>query len=331
MCFIIPDSLLGQIGDKKSLKISQKLRGARNSILNLIFKPKAVNTAGKDRKTYDCNHKETLPGKLVLTEEPTPNPMFNMNSILTDEEVLIAHKWTGVVYDFYSQVLGRNSLDDKGMTLVSSVKYGQDYNNAFWNSKQMVYGSGDGKFFKPLVRDLSVAGHEMTHGVVERTCGLVYMGQSGALNEALADCFGIAIEHWFKGQSDPRQAGWILGDDMIGSEFPGKGIRSFVPNEKAYTGDIQPSHMKDYKRMLGDNGGVHINSKIPNVVFFRLCLLMSEPSYGTPIKLLYKTMLKLGKYSNFKDYAKKLRETAKQEYGARVYDLVDTALRDTGL
>jgi Zn-dependent metalloprotease len=320
-CFIIPDSLLKEVGDIRSLKISQRIRAKRNDILAAIFKPKAVSEKQAKRLTHTCEHKTTLPGKLLLKDDLM---------VTTNAEAATAHKWTEVIKDFYVKFFNRNSIDGLGMDLVSSVNYDKDYNNAFWNSKQMVYGDGDGKIFLPLCNDLSVAGHEITHGVIERVCGLVYVAEPGALNESLADCFGIAIKHFHTNQISPRDARWLLGDDIVGSEFPGVALRSFK-NEKAYNSDPQPKHMKNKYKGFSDNMGVHINSGIPNHAFYLMCVRLNEPSFGSPIHILYKAMHKLGKYSNFKTFAKAVVQSAEEMYGKGVAEIVKSCYQDVGI
>ncbi len=223
-------------------------------------------------------------------------------------------------------MFNRNSLDGQGLPLKSTVHYDKNYNNAYWNSTQMVFGDGDGKFFLPLGRSLDVTGHELTHGVVETTAGLVYYSQPGAANESFADIFGITVKHYCDQNSKPE---WIIGADIAGPEFPGKGIRSFK-NEKAYNGDNQPKHMKQYSWSLSDNQGVHQNSGILNHAFYQLCTLSASPSYGVPIQIMYKTLLKLGKYSGFKTIAKTAREVSK-EFGTDWVKHVDEAYKAVGL
>ncbi|MCW2960405.1 MAG: peptidase thermolysin, partial [Thermoleophilia bacterium] len=111
-----------------------------------------------------------------------------------DKAIDDAHDNAGLVHEFYSTVLGRDSIDGKGMAIKSVVHFGKAYNNAFWDGSKMTYGDGDGKLFSPLSGGLDVVGHEMSHGVTEHTAGLVYRNQSGALNESWSDVFGELIE-----------------------------------------------------------------------------------------------------------------------------------------
>lgn len=325
-CQIIPDSLLKEVGDEKSLKLSKLLRKNRAGLLawvkDLVKNKASQAIQGRDRNTHDCQNKTDLPGKLVLSEKsPLSTSDFTSNE---------AHLGAAKVYDFYFQMFNRNSLDDKGMTLISSVRYDKDYNNAYWDGKQICYGEGDGKIFVSLTKDLSVIAHELTHGVISNTSNLNYYGQSGALNESYADKMGIACEHWAKGQFDPKEANWLLGDEIIGSEFPGKALRSFK-NEKAYSGDGQPKHMKKYKWTIEDNGGVHYNSGIFNHAFYLYCLSIGEASYGKPAQIAYNAMIKLGSMSNFKAAAKMEYKVALELYGQEIANKVKQSYLEVGI
>lgn len=320
-CFVIPDSLLKRLGDKVSILISNRIRARRNRVrrfLSGLFKKELVQPATLSL-VHDCRNGTTLPGDFVQA-----------GTRLESFESQTARDSSKIIDLFYDNVLNRNSIDDNNMNLVSSVHYDKNYNNAFWNGEQMVYGDGDGKFFTALCGDLSVCGHEISHGVIERTAGLVYFFEPGAANESYADKLGIAIEQWFKKESDPKTANWLLGDDIIGSEFPGKALRSFK-DEKAYDGDPQPKHNKDKYRGLQDNGGVHINSGILNHAFYLYSVGLNEPSYGKPIQIAYKALQTLGKFSNFRAVKKAEIKAAKELYGEAAAKVVEQAYAQVGL
>ena len=118
-----------------------------------------------------------------------------------DVAVNEAYDGAGATYDLYFEVYGRNSIDDRGMRLDSSVHYGTHYDNAFWNGRQMVYGDGDGKLFERFTISVDVIGHELTHGVTAREANLDYQGQSGALNESISDVFGSLVKQRALGQT----------------------------------------------------------------------------------------------------------------------------------
>jgi Zn-dependent metalloprotease len=187
-------------------------------------------------------------------------------------------------YEYYKNVHGRDGLNGTGgpggqlaidgvtPLITSRVHYGTSYNNAFWDGSQMTYGDGDGVTFSPLVA-LDVAGHEMTHGVTQFTAGLVYSGESGALNESYSDVFGAMVERYARGDSD---AVWQIGDEIYTPATPGDALRFMESphqaSNKGYTADDDPDHYSE--RYLGgsDNGGVHINSGIVNKTFYLLAM-----------------------------------------------------------
>src|SRR5262249_11119905 len=154
---------------------SERLRGQRDMLAYLGAVALTTPTGAKRRSIYDLAHGTQLPGKLVRSEGDPRSK---------DRQVNEAYDSSGVTYDFYRQVFGRNSVDDRGMRLDSSVHYYHAYDNAFWNGAQMVYGDGDGVIFQRFTKCLDVIGHELTHGVTQFEAALAYHDQPGALNES---------------------------------------------------------------------------------------------------------------------------------------------------
>jgi Zn-dependent metalloprotease len=199
-----------------------------------------------------------------------------------EQPAVDAHYGAGQVLDYYQNVLGRNGIDGSGgprpfvsrdgvTPLISSfVHYSTNYNNAFWNGSYMTYGDGDGVAFSPLPT-LDIAGHEMTHGVTQFTAGLVYEGESGALNESNSDVFGAMIERYVRGESDNT---WLIGEQCYTPGTPGDALRYMnsphLAANHGYTADDDPDHYSERYTGTLDNGGVHINSGIPNYVFYLL-------------------------------------------------------------
>ena len=194
-----------------------------------------------------------------------------------------AHYGASKVYDYFLNVHGRNGIDgaggprttasvDNSTTLVSStVHFGKGYNNAFWSStrNQMYYGDGDGVNFSPLVT-LDICGHEMQHGITSRTANLTYANESGALNESWSDVFGAMVELYARGQE--TTATWWIGEDANTPNTPGDALRYMDTPHRAgnygYTANDDPDHYSERYTGTGDSGGVHINSGIPNHVFY---------------------------------------------------------------
>ncbi|HEX6227342.1 MAG TPA: M4 family metallopeptidase [Chryseolinea sp.] len=180
-----------------------------------------------------------------------------------------AHFNAGKAYEYFLNNHGRSSINGKGGTMLSLINVsdpdnGEALDNAFWNGKAMFYGNGN-IALKPLAGGLDVAGHEMTHGVIENTANLQYEGESGAINESLADIFGSMI--------DPDD--WTIGEDVAKlATYPSGAVRSLEDphNGRTTLGQpgFQPKHMNEKYNGLEDNGGVHINSGITNHAFFLL-------------------------------------------------------------
>jgi thermolysin len=183
---------------------------------------------------------------------------------------------------YYQNVHGRNGIDGSGgpayytsavggVGLISSkVHYSSGYNNAFWNGSYMTYGDGDGTNFTPLVT-LDICGHEMTHGVTERTANLTYSGESGALNESMSDVFGAMVELYTRGGSANANT-WKIGEDAYTPGTAGDALR-YMDNPHAapnsgYTADDDPDHYAERYTGTADSGGVHINSGIGNKAFY---------------------------------------------------------------
>ena len=221
----------------------------------------------KRRQTYTAQNTTRIPGRLLVDEGQRSR----------DKVAQAAHDGAGLVYDYYFKTFKRDSIDGQGMTMVSTVNYGsdaEDAENAAWVGEysQMIYGDG-GEIFKPLPYSLDVIGHEFTHGVIDSTSSLVYENQSGALNESYADVFGAMID----------RANWTVGETVIKSPpYPTPYLRSLQdPNAdgnydpKDPLGSAgQPATMAQYANLpnsrRADNGGVHVNSGIPNYAHYLL-------------------------------------------------------------
>lgn len=321
-CNFIPDQLLIELGDTSSLKISKILRSDRNRIRRAFNK--VVGTASL-RSTYNCHNTTNKPGELILVDD---RPPLGQN----DKDIMNAHCCSDAVYRFYLDKFNRNSLDDKGSRINSHVHYDKDLNNAFFDGSAMFYGDGDGKYFLPFSGALDVVGHELTHWVVDSSAKLFYYAQPGASNESFADIFGVAIKHFMHEESNPKKANWLIGDSIVGPDFPGKAIRSFK-DEKAYKGDRQPKYMKNYIWTFEDNAGVHWNSGILNHAFYLMCLEMNQPSYEKPIQIMYRALLKLNSLSGFSQVVKAVIKSAEELYGIGSLEAKDVrkAYKNVGL
>ena len=201
-CSIAPPDILIQVAEHgrtredrdaatRTLAASASLRARRGLVRQMIRQNLASVTSlmptstGEQNTVYDVagGGSQQLPGTRKRRQSDPPS-----------DDVAVNQAWEGAdeTYRFYSDVLGRNSVDDRGMELVSSVHFGSNFDNAFWNGSQMVYGDGSGRIFVKggLTAAIDVIGHELTHGVTQYTAGLEYSSQPGALNESFSDVFG---------------------------------------------------------------------------------------------------------------------------------------------
>ncbi|MBD2699885.1 M4 family metallopeptidase [Spirosoma sp. BT702] len=222
-----------------------------------------------------------------------------------------AHYNAGIAYEYYLNTFKRNALNGNGETIVSIVNMpdddGKAMDNAYWNGKVMAYGNG--KLLKPLAGALDVAGHEMTHGVIQNTANLQYKNQSGAINESMADVFGAMID----------RDDWKLGEDVATSQvLPSGALRDLSnPNQGGKAKDpngYQPATMSQYDNTTEDNGGVHINSGIPNFAFFKFATAVGKDKAE---KVYYQALTKyLVRTSQFLDLRLAVIKAAGDLYGA---------------
>jgi Zn-dependent metalloprotease len=232
-----------------------------------------------------------------------------------------AYDGAGATYDLYHDVFGRNSIDDRGLRLDSTVHYGRNYDNAFWNGSQMVYGDGDGQIFQRFTKSIDVIGHELTHGVTQYTANLDYQDQPGALNESMSDVFGSLVKQRVLNQT-ADQADWLIGEGLFTASVKGVALRSMKAPGTAYNDprlgkDPQPAHMKDLYKGTQDNGGVHINSGIPNHAFYLAAVKMGGYAWEKAGKIWYTALTtRLQHDSTFADAANITIAIAGELYGA---------------
>ena len=290
-CSILPPHILKKLVDDPELReralhnleLTEQLRGMRTAFSIL---PLTTPAGAKHRTIYDAHNKTHLPGTKVFDEGQTPAS--------TDVTVREAYNYSGDTYDFYEKVFNRNSVDDHGLTLKSSVHFDKQYDNAFWNGQQMIYGDGDGKYFNRFTICLDVIGHELTHGVTQNEAQLVYDGQPGALNESISDVFGSLVKQWANNQT-AAQADWLIGEGLFTNKVHGKALRSMAAPGTAYDDpnigkDPQPDNMSGYVDTTDDNGGVHINSGIPNRAFYLAATAIGGYAWQKAGLIWYRTL-----------------------------------------
>jgi Zn-dependent metalloprotease len=330
VCHIIPPHMLEAMlrsSDERVRKTAlanivaaERARSARATLAELrprLAPAPAVEVSNKkNRVVHDAKRRPDLDGPIVRREGQASTH---------DVEVDEAYRFSGYVYDFYMKFFNRNSVDDLGMRLKSTVRYREDssepYNNAFWWQHQMAYGDGDGVVFKRFTAALDVVGHELTHGVVEFTANLAYRNEPGALNEHFADVFGILIKQWRKKQA-AKDADWLIGDQLLHRRETRRALRSMKAPGTAYNDDPdlgddpQPSHMDDKYTGSADQGGVHINSGIPNHAFYIVAVELGGNAWEKAGRIWYDALQHLRSSSDFEDGAKATFTSAGTLYGA---------------
>ncbi len=250
------------------------------------------------------------------------------NNTWANKTSVSAHFNGGTAYEYFRNTHNRKSINGAGGNIVSLINVADDdgssMGNAFWNGQAMFYGNGDGAF-QPLARGLDVAGHEMTHGVVESTANLTYVGESGALNESFADIFGAMID----------RDDWKIGEDVVKtSAFPSGALRDMQdPHNGAATNDFnrgwQPRHYDERYRGTEDNGGVHINSGIPNWAFFKFATAVGKDKAE---KVYYRALTNyLTKSSQFVDCRIAVIKAATDLYGTAEVNAAKTAFDQVGI
>jgi bacillolysin len=215
----------------------------------------------------------------------------------TDVSAVDGHAHVGWTYDYYFKRHARRGLDNRDRRLTSFINaipqqaalsqppdvIGAFVVNAFWcddcgpgNIGVMYFGNGvppnvfsvaTGQTVAPLAGSLDVVAHELTHGVTSSSSNLIYLNESGALNEAFSDMMGTAVEFFYQTPGTGRgQADYLIGEDSFRALRPGSvnGIRSM--ENPAMFGD--PDHYSRRFTGTDDGGGVHINSGIANHAFY---------------------------------------------------------------
>ncbi|MCA0292808.1 MAG: M4 family metallopeptidase [Actinobacteria bacterium] len=298
-CSIVPPHILERLAHSADAEIADAARQALRDVAEGMLhrrahaapesrpgsKPRlAPGTleGGPQRLICDAEGGTTLPGTQVRGEgEPDTG----------DVAVAEAYDGLGDTWQLFADAFERNSLDGRGLPLRATVHYGENYDNAFWDGTQMVFGDGDGKIFGRFTASLDVIGHELAHGVTEHTAGLMYQGQPGALNESMSDVFGSMVKQRRLGQ-DAADADWLIGAELLIGELAGQALRSMKAPGTAYDSpllgkDPQPGHMDDYVETDDDHGGVHINSGIPNRAFYLLATALGGASWEAPGRIWY--------------------------------------------
>jgi Zn-dependent metalloprotease len=347
-CQIAPPDLLAKLAREgtdaqrdaalRTLAVSARLT-ERRAIVGPMLREQGIAAAAalglvpevESRSVFDVEHggQADLPGTLMWSEGDDP---------VSDDAVNEAAEGAGDTWTFYNDVLDRNSVDDRGMPLISCVHYDNDFDNAFWDGGEMVYGDGSGQLFVVggLTKALDVIGHELTHGVTQFTAGLDYSKQPGALNESMSDVFGSLVKQYKLGQS-AEDADWLIGEGALVPEL-GRALRSKSEPGTAFDGDNQPSTMDGYVDLpddgdpRNDNGGVHVNSGIPNHAFYLAATSLGGNAWEAAGHIWYAALTtKLEHDSDFTAAARATIEAAGEDYSSTEQDAVEQAWKDVGV
>jgi Zn-dependent metalloprotease len=254
-----------------------------------------------------------------------------------DDSVNRLYDGLGRTREFLSEVFQRNSLDDRGGRLDGYVHVGVDYNNATFDGSVMRFGDGDGTRFTDFTKSLDVIAHELGHGVTQHTGeDLEYQGQTGALNESFSDVFGSLVKQWVKGQT-VNEADWKIGQEVWTPGVQGDALRSMKEPGKAYVNhplfgtDPQPGHMNKFVNTSSDNGGVHINSGIPNKAFYEAAMLIGGRAWEVTGQVWYQALKTSRFRSTFQEFADLTVKAAKDRFGAAVAKNVSLGWKAVGI
>ncbi|MET8678567.1 M4 family metallopeptidase [Streptomyces sp. NPDC004647] len=323
-CTIIPPHVLDKLARaddpalaapaRRTLEHDAAQRTRRR--LTTVLGAPAVAQKGEPEKPHrtisDAEHREQLPGRTVRGEgdEPTGDATVNR-----------AYAGLGATFELFLKACSRNSIDGAGLPLDATVHYGENYGNAFWDGERMVFGDGDGEIFLDFTIPVDVIGHELTHGVTQYTANLEYFGQSGALNESVSDVFGSLIKQYSLGQT-AGEADWLIGSGLLAPRVSGVALRSMKAPGTAYDDDVlgrdpQPANMEDYVRTGRDNGGVHINSGIPNHAFYLAATALGGHAWERAGLIWYDVLTggELATDADFAAFARLTVAAARSRYG----------------
>ncbi len=316
----------------RSLSVDHTIRLSRatHQLLQAGVRRATVAAApvGKRRTIYTASNEEALPGAVTRLEGAPAT-----GDLAADE----AYDGLGSTFDFYWDVFDRNSIDDEGLPLDATVHYGSAYDNAFWNGQQMVFGDGDQDVFNRFTISLDVIGHELTHGVTGDEVNLVYTGESGALNESVSDVFGSLVKQYALKQT-ATDADWLIGAGLFTDKVHGVALRSMKAPGTAYDDpllgkDPQPANMSGYVHTTEDNGGVHINSGIPNHAFFIVASQFGSYAWEKAGRIWYETLRdpRLRPTASFRQFAGRTVRQASQLFGPAEAQAVLQAWREVGV
>lgn len=293
VCSIIPDYLTKKTDPKQVIK-AREIRAKRKAMVEL--RNELGVTHKEVRRLYDCDFNWWYPTDWVQEDIQT-----HSHDPSTDAILELANK----TYDFFHDYAERESWDNENAIVKVYKNFGYKYNNAFWDGEGLTFGNGDGVYFNEFTI-LDVMGHEFAHAVTDTTSKLEYYGQPGALNEHFSDVAGICIKQYHN-QIMEQPINWLIGEGIFTNAIQGKALRDMSNPGSAYNDpligkDPQPQHMDDYVETDDDEGGVHINSGIPNKAFYQFVTNTKLLSYEKPFMIWYQTLIQCDKDTDFNEF-----------------------------
>lgn len=295
-CRFVPPYLLARVAPR-GLVLDEALRAARAASHPARTGLRAAAAAWT---VHSAEGGTALPGRAVRSAgEP------ESGDVAVDEA---AAGITGALA-LFAEVYGRRSYDGRGAPVSLTVHYGRDYDNAFWDGVQLVFGDGDRRVFARFTADVGVLGHELTHAVTEHSAGLRYQDQSGALNESVSDVFAACLEQRLLGQT-AADASWLIGAGIFLPGVAARALRDMAAPGTAYDDpvlgkDPQVGHLDDYIETTDDNGGVHLNSGIPNRAFQLAAVAIGGPTWEGAGRIWYDALTggRVGPDTGFAEFA----------------------------
>lgn len=343
ICLIIPQRVLERFARDKKLTAEQRryfsdaakleqdwrkarVAAARFANLSRSILPMAVSAAAAAAPpsilVFDCQHGTALPGA------PIANPGAS-----ADASAKRAFDETEAVVSFYQTVFGRNSLDNAGLTLLSSIHFSFNYNNAGWTGSQMKYGDGDGNIFIDFTRSNDVIGHELTHGVTQYSADFAYRNQAGGLNESMSDVFGSMFRQWRANQT-VSEADWLIGKEIMGPGAIARGftcLRDMSNPAASHCVAPQPTKFSQYRNGMDP----HDSSGIPNFAFYKAARAIGGRSWEKTGKIWYQALTGFAPSPNMKMkvFANRTRSLAGTLFPAEpaIKTAIDGAWKAVGL
>ena len=302
-CFIIPTDVLERFAKDKKLTGEQRksfadaaqfekhwrkvrtAHGKMSAAAGTMLARGVAAVAAPAVTVYNCNHGTALPG----TPVPATSPDATAKRALVE---------TRAVADFYKNLFGRNSVDNAGKALMSSIHYSVKYNNAFWNGDQMTYGDGDGSIFVDFTKANDVIAHELTHGVTQFSAQLAYANEAGGLNESMSDVFGSMFRQWRANQS-VNQADWLIGKEIMGPGATARGytcLRDMANPAAKHCLAPQPTKYSQLQPGMDP----HYSSGIPNFAFYKAAMAIGGKSWEKAGKIWYGVLTGFAPQPNMK-------------------------------